>query len=293
MGRLRAVEPLQSRPDHDSIAKLKDLLNGDGFWGVRVEASKALRAIHTDEALDALLASTHQGDARARRQVVSDIGGFYRESAYTQLLHILKTEENPDILSEAIPALAAYPKPEVREILLKYLCSTSYHNQLADAAIRAMRAQDDSIFITPLLETLRLREPELTSRTFASGLEALAWLARAQTNQVPVRDFITPAVNHPRQTIQLAALNALGTLGDTRALPLLETFARAAKNSPERQAAEKAIEALRSARKPSAELSQMRQELLDLQKDNRQLRLDLDALKKKLEAAPPSKPGKK
>ena len=293
VGRLHAVEPLQSRADHDSIAKLKDLLNGDGFWGVRVEASKALRAIHTNEALDALLASTHQGDARARRQVVSDIGGFYRESAYAQLLHVLKTEDNPDILSEVLPALAAYPKPEVRELLQKYLRSHSYHNVLADAAIRAMRAQDDPLFIAPLLETLRAREPEFTSRTFATGLETLAWLARTQTNPAPIREFIAPAVNHPRKTIQLAALNALGTLGDTRALPLLETFARAAKDSPERQAAEKSIEALRSARKPSAELGQMRQELLDLQKDNRQLRQDLDAFKKKLEAAPPTKPGKK
>ena len=41
---------------------------------------------------------------------------------------------------------------------------------------------------------------------------------------------------------------------------------------------------LRDARKPSVELSQLRNEVLNLQKENRELRKDFDELKKKLEA---------
>ena len=55
--------------------------------------------------------------------------------------------------------------------------------------------------------------------------------------------------------------------------------------SPERTAAEKALTALRENRPASAELGTLRTEVLNLQKENRDLRKDLDELKKKLEAA--------
>ena len=51
-----------------------------------------------------------------------------------------------------------------------------------------------------------------------------------------------------------------------------------------RIAAEKAIASLRDARKPFLELGTLRNEVLDLQKENRQLRKDFDDLKKKLDA---------
>ncbi len=82
IGRLLAVEQLSAKADKETVAKLKERLNNDPFYGARLEASKALRSIHTDEALEALLTSAKQSDARVRRQVVEDIGGFYRETAY-------------------------------------------------------------------------------------------------------------------------------------------------------------------------------------------------------------------
>ena len=293
VGRLLAIEQLQSRRDHDTIAKLKTILHQDGFWGVRLEASKALRAIHTDECLDALLDSLKQSDARVRRQVVSDVGDFYRDAAYAALLRVVADEKNPDIQAEALTALAAYAKPEVRELLLKFLRSSSFRQRLADTAIRAMRAQDDATFLAPLLETLPRREAEFPTRTFAAGLDALAFLARAQTNRDDVREFLSRQTAHLKKSVQLAALTALGTLNDPRALPVLETFARAAADSPERKAADKAIESLRASRPAAAELGTLRKEVLDLQKTQRDLRQELDTLKKKLESAPPAKTGRK
>ena len=110
-GRLLAVEQLSSRSDRRTVGKLQEALNTDAFFGVRLEAAKALRAIHSDAALDALLASTAQADARVRREVVSDVAGFYRESAYQAARNTLEHETNPDILAPAIRALGAYSKP--------------------------------------------------------------------------------------------------------------------------------------------------------------------------------------
>src|SRR5207249_1666327 len=187
VGRLLAVEQLSAKKDKETVARLKERLNQDPFYGVRVEASRALRSIHTDEALEALLTSTNQSDARVRRQVVDDIGGFYRETAYETTRKTLEAERNPDILSAAIRALGGYGKPEVQEALLKFLNSESYRNELADAAIAAMRSQDDPAYLAPLLDSLSKREGEFTSRGFGQGLSALAYLARNEEKKDRVR----------------------------------------------------------------------------------------------------------
>jgi HEAT repeat protein len=80
-------------------------------------------------------------------------------------------------------------------------------------------------------------------------------------------------------------MNGLGTLGDPKAIPALEKFSTAAKDSPQRVAAGRAVFDLRAARKPIDDFKNLRQEVLDLQKANRELRKELDELKRKVEAA--------
>jgi aminopeptidase N len=282
VGRLLAIEQLSAKKDKETVAKLKERLNNDPFYGVRLEASQALRSIHNDEALDALLASTKQSDARVRQQVVTDTGGFYRDTACDSARKTLEAEKNPDILSAAIRALGGYAKPEVSAALLKYLNSQSYRNELADAAIAAMRLQDDPAYLGPLLETLAKRESEFTSRGFGQGLSTVAYLARNEEKKDRVREFLAGYVNHKKRAIRLAAMGALGTLGDPKAIAALEKLATAAKESPERTAAEKALADLRAARKPVDDFKNLRSEVLDLQKQNRELRKELDELKKKV-----------
>jgi aminopeptidase N len=284
IGRLRAIEQLSTKTDKQSVAHLKDALNDDPFYGVRVEASRALRTIHTDEAFDALLASTKQPDARVRRQVTVDIGNFYREAAAGFARKSVTNEANPLIVSEAITSLGGYAQPEVREILLRYLNSNSYRNELAAAAINAVRLQDDPAYLTPLQQTLTRREAEFTSRAFAQGLGTLAYLDRNEDRKDAVREFLVGYVNHKKQNVQLAAIRALDTLGDPKAIAVLDKFATAAKDSPQRTAAERAVTNLRAGRRPVDDFKNLRTEVLDLQKQNRDLKKQMDGLEKKLDA---------
>ena len=290
IGRLLAIEQLAARHDKDAVARLKQVLNNDPFYGARLEASRGLRSDHSDEALEALVGSTKQSDARVRHQVMLDIGGFYRNTAFEAAHRALDTEKNPVIISSEIRDLAGYSKPDVRTVLLKYLDSQSFMNELADAAIGAIRSQDDPSYISPLLETLGKREHDFTSFGFSRGLGTLAYIARNEEKKQMVREFLVPFTNHKKRTIRLGAINALGTLGDPGAIVVLEKFATAAKESPERGAAERAVADLRAARKPVDDFKNLRSEVLDLQKSNRDLRKELDDLKKKLDAHPATPP---
>jgi aminopeptidase N len=287
IGRLLAIEELGKRKDQQTIDRLKETLNSDPFYGVRIAASQALRGIQNDKAFESLAASGTQSDARVRRQVVSDTSSFYREASFTASTKVLEKEKNPEIRAIAISSLGPYPKKDVEPILLRQLKSDSHRNRLADASIAAMRAQNDPSYINPILTALQEGEAKFTAGGFARGLETLAYLAREQEKKDVVREFITQRVNHKRRAIQLAALNALGILGDTKAIAVLETFTAGQKDSPQRTTAEKAVSALRETRKSSAELGNLRNEVLSLQKENRDIRKEFDDLKRKLEAALP------
>ena len=300
LGRLLAVAQVSGRKTHEAVAHLKKRLNQDPFYGVRLEASRGLRSIHTDDALEALLASTNQPDARVRRQVRDDLRGFYRDSVLASATAALSTEKHADVVATLIETLAPYASPATSTLLLRYLETDSYQNELAGAAIRTMRTQDSPAYVAPLLQTLQQREQAFTSHGFAQALGTLAYLARREDHPDAVREFLARQVNHPRRTVQRAALAALGELGDPQAIAVLGPFARAAKDSPERQAAEMSIAALRAAKKPADDLRDLRQEVLDLQKEDRTLRRELDDLRKRLDklgppnvAAPAREPKKK
>jgi aminopeptidase N len=282
VGRLLAIEQLSGK--RENLAKLKDVLNNDAFYGVRMAASKAIRAIQTDEALDALIASVKQPDARVRKQVATDIGGFYREASYGAIQKLVSTEKNPDIKAAYVTALGAYHQSDVHGKLVEYLNSESYKNHVADAAVAAMRAQDDPGYITPLLNCLQTKENAFSSRGLAQALGTLAWLARNEEKKETVREFLLERLAHKKQSVQLATINALGTLGDPKTVAVLEKFVEMPRETKERIAAEKAIAVIRDAKRPAAELGSLRAEVLALQKENRELRKDFSDLKKKLEA---------
>ena len=303
IGQLLALDNLAGRSDGETIAKLKAALNGDSHYAVRTRAADLLKQARTDEALAALLASAaavgartptsvsrtadvgvRAPDARVRSAVVSALGGFYHEDAFAALKQTLATEKNPGIQATALRALGPYAKPEVRDLLVKFLNTPSYRDRLAEAAIAGMKSQDDPAFAAPLLAALQSREATLQSTTFSAGLDALAFLSRNEAKKDSVRDFLAVRVNSLKERVRLSAITALGTLEDPRAIAVLETFTPLAADRPEKAAADKAIEKLRTARKPTDDLKGLRTEVLDLQKSNRELKKDLETLKKKLEA---------
>jgi aminopeptidase N len=286
LGRILALQQLNKSRDPDSVREIKKRLQNDPFYGVRIEAAKALGTIRTDESFDALATSAKQDDARVRQQVVIQIGKFHETNALAAAHHVIETEKNPDILSQAIRALGAFSSGEIKGILIRFLNSHSFHNELADAAISAMRSQNDPAYIPEILGSLETRRGEFTSSGYGRGLEALGYLARNEQNKTPVREFLVKETESLKRRVRVGALNALALLQDDTAIPYLEKFASGPKSLPETSAAEKALVSLRAGRKPSDEFQTIRSELTELKKQNIELQKSVDELKKRQETEP-------
>ena len=284
IGRLLAVEQLGERRERSALDRLKFALNNDAFHGVRSAAARSLRQIGGDEAFAALCDSTKQKDARVRNEVINGIASFYRDASRDQLLTLLRDEKNPDITADMLRAMGAYQQPSIREMLLKNLQSKSFENMLAGAAIEAIRGHDDASYVAPLLAELRKRPNDFTSGGFGRALEVLAYLSRNDTNRTEVREFLLSFANSKKPPVQVAAIGALGTLGDPKAIGSLEVLAAGPRGARETGAAGRALAELRAGRKPAAELGSVREEVSNLQRENRDLRKEMDDLKKRFEA---------
>ncbi|MHC4707157.1 MAG: M1 family aminopeptidase, partial [Planctomycetota bacterium] len=285
IGRLLAIAALKEEDDKKTVANLKETLNNDPFYGVRKQASSALRDIHTDEAFEALADSMRQGDARARQQVVEDIGRFYRPESLELIRQILKTEKNPEILHEAICNLGRYNDEQVRQVLLDYLESQSYRERLAMGVVEAIDKLKDPYFITPLQETLSKREHEFRSWEFSRALVTLAKIASDEEDKTNVCNFLAGYVNHKKERIAAGAIQALGELGDAMAIGVVETFSGDDEGDHIQRTAKKALKKLREEKElVPDEISELREVVDELRKESQKLKDELEDLKRRLEA---------
>ncbi len=270
--------------NHEAVEKLSYALNHDRFYGVRIEAARALQSIHDDDALAALLKSTKQDDARVRNRVMAAIAGFYDPKALEAARKSLADEHNPDIQSQNIRALSKYSTSETRPLLVPLLQSQSYRNATLEAAISTLSDQEDPENIAPIRDTLKARKSEMQARGFSTGLSSLATLALNCEKKSEVRDFIIGYVADKNETIQLGAIRALGTLGDPGAIPVLQTFAGVNRANLVQRAASAALEAIRAGRKRDENSAELRQTVQELQDQMKKLRQDMESMQKKQNA---------
>ena len=252
--------------------------------------AESLRKIHNDNAMEALIESTNQTDARVRLEVLKDIGKYFHPRAKEALIASLKNEKNPRIIAQAVKGLGPYHDPAVKELIDKYLSVDSYHNIIADGAVEAIHQQDDPSYIAKLLEKIKDNPDAFSNYTFQSALEALAYIDRNEKNRDQVRDFLCSYLPGRRDTYKAPAIRALGTLEDPKAIAILETFSTATKDTSLQKESEWAINNLRWNNKPHDNLKDLRAEVIDLQKSNRELKKELEDLKSKVKALNPVKP---
>jgi HEAT repeat protein len=117
-------------------------------------------------------------------------------------------------------------------------------------------------------------------------------VGRQLPDKKQIREYLVAQLEHPKEKIRLSALSSLGTLADPQSLAVVETFSKLGTEKPEKAAAEKALEKIRSERTAGPEVAGIRKELLDLQKQNSELRKQMETLQKRMEAISADTPKK-
>jgi aminopeptidase N len=295
IGRMLAVQALERKKGAESVKLLAEVLQNDGFHGVRSEAAKSLKKIGTPDARTALAQSLAQPDARVRKEVVDALAAFPSDEAHAALWKQAAQEKNPLVLAAIIKSWATRPgDAQVAKALHQHLGAATYHNITSSAAIAALRAQDDRAAVPLILDRLRKDAVNFDNNDYAAALDALAFLARDEKH--PQRDavlaFLATQLNSPKEMVRVASAKALGTLRDPRALALLTPLVQVSKPflDPVRDEAEKSVTALQAQLAGPQEMKNLWDKFQELQRKTEEMQRELDKAKSKANPENPAQP---
>ena len=134
------------------------------------------------------------------------------------------------------------------------------------------------------MKLLKKHEDRFTSRGFGQGLGALAHVSKSRKKRDDVREFLTSYVNHPKTTVRTAAISALGTLGDEKAMSIVDAFTNS-QNTRISLVAKQAIGKLRESKSTAPrEVIELRKDLAELKKSSDKLSEELKDIRKQLSA---------
>ena len=291
MGRLLAVAELSGQPGRKKKAKaaklLGTVLKNDRFWGVRVEAAKALRKLGNDASYAALTDNLDQSNAKVRYAVVSALGKTYRPETLVKLKKLYADESNPAIRSSIVKAMGKFDIKETQPVVKQALASDTFREEELSAGIAALRAQNNPALRGALQKALADRGDDMGAYAFGKGLSALAQLTRTARGSKKknagrkraTREFIESYLDHPKSIVKMSAITALGELGDSTAASVLESFS----DDRDDRIAKVADEALKKLREEKpfvpSEIAELRKTIAELKDDYDELREEFDQLK--------------
>lgn len=277
LGRMEAAEALGKVGTPDAVAALKEALLHDPFWAVQAACARALGALTSAAALEALLAGTTLDHPKARRAVHAALGEFKDDAAAAALGNVLDRGD----ASYYAEAAAAYALGKTRhasafEGIQVALGKPSHNEVIRMQAMDGLGELKDRRGIDVALEWSRYGQP---TRVRERAVTALGKLGGEQEDRKrEVVDRLIELLDDPWLRVKIEACGALEALKDSRAVPAL---LRAAEKDPDgrvQRRAREAAQALRQGASPADEVKQLRSDLESVQEENRKLKDRLEKL---------------
>ncbi|MCH7870733.1 MAG: HEAT repeat domain-containing protein, partial [Planctomycetes bacterium] len=283
INRIRAAKHLGDKGGDRNVELLAEALANETFWGVGAEIAKALGEAGGDKARDALLEGLGNKHPKVRRACASELGSFHRDEEVTARLYSLIRKGDPSYRVEAA-AIRAYGKlqPDGATAFLTSLFDRDSHReQIRSAALRALGDQRDASGLDTLLAWSQVGKPRFCRSAAISGMGSLYENLELDKKDVSrIVERVSACVKAQGRWVKGSAIRVLGGMGSAAkaALPLLRDVAANADRSRTRDAAEKAIKKITSDEPEKVQVSELREDLEELQDENKDLKKRLDTL---------------
>ena len=209
------------KDDPRAVNALGEAALHDSFWGVRVEALRALGRIGGIEAEKRVLAAIRDQEPWVRSAAVRELGNFKGDDSLpSKLGKIAANDSAYSVQAAALEALAGIHAPNAFETLRAAVKTESPDDVIRDAALRSLGRLGDNRAVPILMEWAAAGKP-VSSRQAAIGAVA----ALDKTNPEITKTLVS-FLNEPYFDIRLSAIFALGGRGDTDAIQPLENMLR-------------------------------------------------------------------
>ncbi|HEY3243927.1 MAG TPA: M1 family aminopeptidase [Phycisphaerae bacterium] len=257
--------------------------NSKEFWGVRAEAARSLGRMFTPRARDALLAVVEPPATIEHpkvRNALVDALARYRDPRCVALLgDWAQHDASYSVQTAAIRALPDVEALGQIDLLLSSARTDSYRDRIRQAAISALGelADADPAGLDVCLEIAASAQRD---RSRSSAIAALGKFGKHAELKERIADFLLPLLSESDDRLVRAAVDALGELGDERALPPLRTLRESTRNnatagpsglSDLREAAGRAVDRITKKQEETKAVQSLRDELEALRKTKDEL----------------------
>jgi aminopeptidase N len=117
MGRVNAATSLLFRSTEPVVNALSEAVLRDNFWGVRLEAARALSAIRTDACRAALLGAVKDKDSRVRAAAITGLGQLKDPRLADLFEKVIATDESYYVVAAAAYSLSGTGSPRAFGVL--------------------------------------------------------------------------------------------------------------------------------------------------------------------------------
>lgn len=227
MGRVHACQTLAKLGGLDAVEALEKELNGTFFWGVSVESARALGAIGTAAACEALKRAAAVANPKVRRAVVSALGNFKDESAAELLAGIVSgdTEKSRFVLADAALALGKTKSARALPVLQEALKKDSWQQTVRVGVLNGLAELGDGRGADLAIEYAAADKP---FQARPAAILALGKLAGKAPHALKALHELSESEEAAQFHLRMSIIGALGEAKSPESKPYLSRIERVA-----------------------------------------------------------------
>ena len=276
--KVRAIRSLSKKISDKAVEALKNkLLDTAEYWGVRYEAAKALGAIGTEKAKQALIEALDKvKNPRVRRGIAEALGNFRGEDVGEALARILQNEdEGYYVRAAAAHSIGKTKWEKAMKILKKIKDKPSHNDVITIGAIRGLAELGTDEAFKIIVEYTKEDKP-----TFVR-MEAIRAMARFNEKR-EAREIIEHAIRDENVRIRSAAIIAIRETLDPRYIPLLQKLIETELHDGLIRAARETIRKIQRFTEKGTEYRMLREEIEKIREEHRRLIDQISRLETKI-----------
>ena len=220
MGRVLAAIELKTHTSDAAAKALAESTLRDNFWGVRIEATKGLAAFKNDASRASLIEAVKDKNSRIRREAIKGLAAFNDPKLADLFVKIINTDPSYFAIAEAARALGQSGSPQAYGALEEALKLESWQGTIRAGVLGGFAAlKDPRALEAGLKYATPGNPPNLRNAAFQI-------LAEAGKGNDRALEALLSALKEKSLQTRFNAVQALGKLGDQRAIPALEELAK-------------------------------------------------------------------
>ncbi|MCA9490052.1 MAG: HEAT repeat domain-containing protein [Myxococcales bacterium] len=276
----RAAATLIDEGSAAALDAVRSAMEVHPFWGVRADIAGKLGARGGDDDQAALIDRLEiDGDPRVRRAAAEALGAFRNTTAADALLGVLEEEVTTwQLTGAALKALGTTRDSRAAEALREHLATPSWADTLPSRALVGLAATRDAAVLDTLVEHTQLTHGDRVRAAAAGALGSLA--THVDDVKTTAVERLVDMLKEPGFRARIAAIAALGAIGDTRALGALGRMHRSAADGRTRRMAYEASLRIRRSQEDGKAMEDLQLALESLKEENADLRSRIEKLER-------------